>query len=124
MKNTAKQAFLKDLKTDEPVFTQTVEVTVEGTPAKVELAEPGKVSDKEAIANERAAKMRAALVQEKKDKKAAKPVKTQKVSKPKKAAPVNPSASIVGTIITAKDVTKVNFRQGAHNIVEIGRAHV
>lgn len=114
-----KAAFIQDLKSDDFIPTQTVEVTIEGTPAEVEILQPsGKVSDKEAIANARAAKMRAALVQEKKDAKAAKPAKTKKAPKPKKPAPVNPSAAIIGTVIKAKEITKVNFRQGAHNVVD------
>jgi len=115
----AKAAFINDLKNDDFIPTQNVEVTIEGTPAKVETLQPsGKVSDKEAIADARAAKMRAALVQEKKDAKAAKPAKTKKAPKPKKPAPVNPSAAIIGTVIKAKEITKVNFRQGAHNVVD------
>jgi len=98
-----------------------VDVTVEGSAApREELipAKPSKMSVKEAIATERAAKMRAALVQEKKDKKAGKTVKAPKAKKTPKAAPVNPAAAIIGTIIKAKEITKVNFRQGAHNVVD------
>ena len=117
--NEAKKAAIADLNSNDfDVLFPTVEVTVEGTPHKVETLAPSKPSDKEAIANARAAKMRNALVQEKQDKQAAKPAKKTKAPKAKKAKPANPSAAIIGTIIKAKEVTKVNFRQGAHNVVD------
>lgn len=109
----SKTAFINDIKNDVMNFSS-VEVTIEGTPAKREELEPSKVVSKEAIADARAAKMRAALVQTKKTKKD----KTVKAAKPKKDKPANPSAAIIGTIIKAKEITKVNFRQGAHNVVD------
>ena len=120
MKKTVdiKAAAINDMNSEVLNFSA-IEVTIEGTPAPREDLKPsGKVSDKEAIADARAAKMRAALVQEKKDKKAGKTVKAPKAKKTPKAAPVNPAAAIIGTIIKAKEITKVNFRQGAHNVVD------
>ena len=119
MKTTidSKTAFINDIKNDTIQFA-TIDITVEGTPSEREELAPSKVSDKEAIADARAAKMRAALVQEKKDKKAAKVTKAPKAPKVKKAVAANPSAAIIGTIIKAKEITKVNFRQGAHNVVD------
>ncbi len=120
MKKTVdiKAAAINDMNSEVLNFSA-IEVTIEGTPApREDLKSSGKVSDKEAIADARAAKMRAALVQEKKDKKAGKTVKAPKAPKTPKAAPVNPAAAIIGTIIKAKEITKVNFRQGAHNVVD------
>jgi len=116
--NSAKSAAINDINNDFDILFPAVEVTIEGTPAKVETLAPSTPSDKEAIADARAAKMRAALVQEKKDQKAAKPARKVKAAKAKKAKPANPSAAIIGTIIKAKDLIKVNFRQGAHNVVD------
>ena len=83
--NEAKKAAIADLNSNDfDVLFPTVEVTIEGTPAERVELEPSKPSDKEAIANARAAKMRNALVQEKKDKQAAKPAKKTKAPKAKK----------------------------------------
>lgn len=119
MKKTVdiKAAAINDMNSEVLNFSA-IEVTIEGTPAPREELAPSKMSVKEAIATERAAKMRAALVQEKKDKKAGKTVKAPKAKKTPKAAPINPAAAIIGTIIKAKEITKVNFRQGAHNVVD------